>query len=463
LRSSYSLPLAGGPGQLAGDLVWTPSGAAAVYAKPVGNEMQLAFYRFDPDARTIVERVHSLAPWPCYEPGLAYDGQAFGIALSSLTQASFLLVAPSGDILSGPVQLPGLPSGAQAGRTAAFKVIWTGQGFAVFGLWLEREFPLQELTQGNFYTHLRYWLVNSQGQTLAQKELRTLAPLSYPGTEGAERNYYDVAWTGQAFFVTYYGESQNGPPLSVYYQLFDLAGGSLRPESPLLAAQVAQGPKLAWSGQAVAATALKTISLPNPAAGNYMYLRCFAADGAPLAVETSYGQKLGYGPIVSWVGDRFLTAYCVMYDMATLGYSLMFTAFDEQGRVMGAEQPLRNAKGSVITGRLALGVDLQVVGQGNVLYCKAQNSDAFAIQTTPLWFTLNNDFVISPTLKIVAQGDRMVLGWTADAAPFQLQESPRLFSPQWTDVPTLPQFDGTQYALPVIPSGSRYYRLIRLR
>jgi hypothetical protein len=460
-RASSALAFTGGPGQLASDLVWTGNGAAAVYAKPVGSSNSLAFYRLGPDAQVLVERVHSLAPWPCYEPSMAFDGDSFGVAVSAFTQAFFLRLSAAGDIVTGPVQLPGLPSGAGAGRTAAFKVLWTGEAYAVFGLWLEREFPLQDLTSGNFYTHLRYWLFDRQGQVLAQHELRTLAPTSYPSGEGAEKNYFDVAWTGQVFFVTYYGESESGPPFSVYYRTFDLAGGSVRSESPLFAAQVAQGPKLAFNGQGLAVTALKTISMPDPNAGNYMYLRCFTADGTPRGTETAYGQRLGFGPVVSWAGDRFLTAYCVMYDMATLGYTLMFDAFDESGHLIGAEQPLRNSKGSVVLGRMALGVDLQLVGQGNTLYGKAQNSDAFAIQTTPLWFTMNNDRVVPPVLQLARQGNQAGLRWPADAAPFRLQQRTDLLTPQWADVLLQPALEGDHYTLALPLEGTRFYRLAR--
>jgi len=291
--------------------------------------------------------------------------------------------------------------------------------------------------------------------------LRVLAPTTYPSGEGAEKDYFDVVWTGQAFFVAYYGESQTGPPLSVYYRMFDLGGGSVRTESPLFAAQVAQGPKVSWSGQGLAATALKTISIPDPDAGNYMYLRCFAADGTPRGPETAYGQKLGYGPTVTWVGDRFLTAYCVMFDMATLGYTLRFNAFDDAGRLLGTEQPLRNSQGLVMTGRMAMGVDLRLAGQGNVLYGKSQDSDAWGIQTRPLWFTLNNDFVVAPTLEIARRGNQADLRWPADAAPFRLQQAADLLAPQWADVSLTPVLEGDHYTLTLPIGDPGFFRMTR--
>ncbi len=458
-HASHALSFSGGPGQLAGDLVATGDGAAAVYALPVGTETHLAFYRMGPNAQILAERMHSLAPWPCYEPAIAWTGQEFGVAVSTHTQSFFLRLAPNGDLLAPAYQLPGLPSGADAGRTAAFKVIWTGQHYAIFGLWLQRQYPWQELTQGLFYTRLQYWLLDTQGELLAHSTLQTLAPTSYPSGEGAEKNYFDVAWTGQSFFVAYYCESQSGPPLSVYYRVYAPDGTLLRAEQPLLAAQVAQGPKLAWNGQTVAATALKTISMPHPDAGNYMYLRCFGADGNPRGVESAYGHKLGYGPTVSWIGNRFLTAYCMMYDMNTLGYTLMLNSFDEQGLPIGTEQPLRNAQGGSVLGRMALGVDLQIAGAGNVLYCKSQTSDAWNIRISPLWFTLHNDYLVPPALKLVPQGNQALIRWPAEGAPFRLQATADLKTPDWSDVAPVPAFEQDGYTVALPATGTQFFRL----
>jgi hypothetical protein len=140
-RASTVLPFSGGAGQLAGDLAWIGNGAVAVYAKPVGTTTSLGFYRMGPDAQVVVEKVISLTPWPCYEPAIAWDGENCGVAVSGFTQGFFLRLSAAGELLTGPVQLPGLPSGGSAGRTAAFKVCWTGQSYAVFGLWLERLTP----------------------------------------------------------------------------------------------------------------------------------------------------------------------------------------------------------------------------------------------------------------------------------------------------------------------------------
>jgi hypothetical protein len=104
-------------------------------------------------------------------------------------------------------------------------------------------------------------------------------------------------------------------------------------------------------------------------------------------------------------------------------------------------------------------VDLQLVGQANVLYGKSQNSDAFMIHTTPLWFTLNNDLVVARPLQIVRQGNQVGLRWPADAAPFRLQQAADLIAPQWADVPLQPVLEGDHYTLLVPIGDTRFYRM----
>lgn len=433
-RAGVVLPATGGVHELIGDLVPAGDGAAGVFSAPGAGHLKLRFHRFGPDAEILAEREHSIEPLSFYGPALAWDGARAAVVASTFTQSVWLRLSADGDLLEGPLQLPGLPSGAAAGRTAAFRVLWLGDGYAVFGLWLERQFPQQDLSAGNFYTHLFYWRVNAAGEPEAPRELLRLAPMTYPGIEGAERVYYDVVWTGAHFFLAYYAESRTGPPLSVYYRLFDRAGNEVRGESPLFAQQVAQGPRLAWNGQTVGATALKTVSMPHPQAGNYMYFRAFGPDGTPLGEELEYGQKLGFGPTVVWTGDRFLTVYCMMHDFNTLGYALYLNAFGRTGERVGTEHPLRNPGGGVMLGRMALAFDLALAANGPVLFGKAQTSDAWNIQNQTLVFTLNNDAVIPPVLTVVRDGDRLRFTWPASAAGFRLQHSPGIAHPLWANV-----------------------------
>ncbi len=351
LRGSLVLPETGGAHELVGDLTPAGEGAVAVFSAPGAGFLTLRLLRLGPNAEVLATRNHSIEPLSFYGPSLAWNGQHVAVVAATFTQSAFCLLSADGEMLRPPTQLPGLPSGAGAGRTAAFRVLWLGDSFAVFGLWLERQFPLQELIAGNFYTHLRYWRLSADGEPLLQRELLRLAPITYPGTEGAEKNYYDVVWTGAHFFLVYYAESRTGPPLSVYYRLFDRDGVEVRPEAPLFAHQVAQGPQLAWNRGTIGATAQKTVIMPHPDAGNYMYFRCFAPNGTPVADEVAYGQRLGFGPTVFWTGDRFVTAYCMMHDFLTLGYGLYLNPFSAAGetrrsRIRPARPPRPRGAGS---------------------------------------------------------------------------------------------------------------------
>jgi hypothetical protein len=91
---------------------------------------------------------------------------------------------------------------------------------------------------------------------------------------------------------------------------------------------------------------------------------------------------------------------------------------------------------------------------------KSQNSDAFAIQTPPLY----NDFVVAPTLGIARQGDQVILRWPAEAAPFHAQQAADPLAPQWDEVPTTSKFDGNCYTLeriPLLPAGAVTRRAVQ--
>lgn len=458
-QASQNLPFSGGdPSQFMGDFAFAGTSVGAIYSRPAGASLNLMFYRFGPNAETLAERQYGPAGTNFYEPSICWDGKNFAVVAATYTQSMFMLLSPAGEIVQGPLQLPGLGTGADVGRTAAFEVLWTGQGYAVFGLWLEKQFPLQDLTAGNFYTHLHYWLLSPAGQVVTHRELRLLAPMAYPGIAAAEKLYYDVAWTGQRFFLAYHSESEAGPPFSVYYRLFDLEGNAVRAEAPVFANQVAQGAKLAWNGRTVGVTALKAISMPSPAAGNYMYVRCFDAEGNPQAVETEYGQRLGFGPTIFWAEDVLMTAYVVMYDMGSLTYALMLNSFSETGQKLGNEYPLANSKGAVLPGRMSLGVDLQFTPGGTVIYGKAQTSDAWGLSLTPFVFTLRND-ALKPVLQIARNGDAVRLTWPDTEPVYKLMETPSLAAPVWTGVAGAPLIANDQCTLTVPMAGARFFRL----
>jgi len=382
--TSRNLSFSGEGTLILGDLAACPDGVGAVYCKPEGYAgFRLMFYLIGKDGTILQEKQINWDTYNFYEPSLCWDGTNFGVVASTLTQAAFLVLSPQGAVQLNPVLLPGIPLG---GRTAAFRILWTPNGYAVFGLWGEPEYPGQ--TQGYYYTYLRYWLLNAAGGVLAQKDLGIQQPLLYPGSEGAERTYFDVVWTGASFFVAYAAESQTGPPLSVYTKMFDLQGNLVRGEAPALVSTVAAGPALATNGLSIGLTALKAIALE----GNHLYARFFDMAGNPRANEVEYSSPLGlgagppYGPTMGLEGGGFVAAYCAP---TFTNFVIRFKPFDATGQAVGQEYSLTDSGGNVHGGTFALGMDLQLEGRGRTLFAKAQSSNY--IVNTPHVMVLKTD------------------------------------------------------------------------
>ena len=66
----------------------------------------------------------------------------------------------------------------------------------------------------------------------------------------------------------------------------------------------------------------------------------------------------------------------------------------------------------------------------------------------------------APTLRILRNGGNVTLAWPNSASAFQLQQSPSLSAPNWTDVNTAPGIvgDERQVSQEVAP-GTRFFRL----
>jgi hypothetical protein len=66
----------------------------------------------------------------------------------------------------------------------------------------------------------------------------------------------------------------------------------------------------------------------------------------------------------------------------------------------------------------------------------------------------------APALRLIRSGSNVILAWPNPSTGFQLQESPSLVAPNWTDVNTAPGIAGDekQVSQPIIP-GTRFYRL----
>src|SRR5687767_6517069 len=68
----------------------------------------------------------------------------------------------------------------------------------------------------------------------------------------------------------------------------------------------------------------------------------------------------------------------------------------------------------------------------------------------------------APTLCILPGARSVILAWPNSSTGFQLQQSPSLAAPAWTDVRTTPRVLGTelQVAIPIQP-GNQFFRLRR--
>jgi len=389
LLRATALAFTGSIAQIEGDIAADATGATAVYSRPDGAALRLEFVRLDRSGAIVLERTLAAAGTSVFQPSLCWDGQHYAIAASTFTQSTFLVVDAAGDTVLGPLALPGLPPGS-GGRTAAFRVRCTPAGYAVFGLLAERENPVSEY----YYATLHYWLVTPAGAIAADRDVRLVQPLHYPasggGSLGFERTYFDAVWTGASFFVAYGSESLSGPPLSVYYETIDLAGDVLRAEAAAFETTVAIGPVLATNGAQVALVALRSVAL----GGNFVYLRFFGADGAPVATEDLISPLQGplgtpptpYGPTVSWDGNEFVAVYAESA-FPELANQLVFQHYTAGGSLTQPPYLLRNEAGAIVRDPTqAIGIDLQMVGSGGRLLGKTQASDF--ITNAPVLFAL---------------------------------------------------------------------------
>jgi hypothetical protein len=149
-RSSMILPVTGGETQLIGSIVAIPDGAAEVISVPEGTRLRMDFHRFNTRVQCVASHAHSDDELNFYGPTLCWNGQGFEVVASTLSRAVFLVLDHDGQTVRGPQELPDLPYG---GRTAGFRILWTGTRYAVFGMWLEKSNPLQDLGSGTFYSH----------------------------------------------------------------------------------------------------------------------------------------------------------------------------------------------------------------------------------------------------------------------------------------------------------------------
>jgi hypothetical protein len=389
-QNSLLLPPAsgGGPGLMEGDLIAVGDGAAAVYTRPDGSFGRLDFRRFGPDLAVLVERQVGDPAKTYYEPSLCFDGSTYAVAVSTLTQAQFMRLSEAGSEVLPPVALPGIPIGA-GWRTAAFRVLCTAEGYAVFGLALEPTFP----GSTTYYTHLFYWLVDQDGMALVTRDLLDdegllLAPIAYPGFEGAEKEYYAVIRAGTRYFLAYSAECGSPAVFQTCYRTLDVAGHTLRAEGPATTIST-KGPHLASNGQVVGLATLRQNPFPG---GNSLYVRFFGGDGTPRGPEVEYDDPadfpLGFAPQIAAYGGRFLAAWA--YSDPFSGETLLKLAeFDAAGSTLLDRLTVADPL-DIFRGDINLGVDLQLAGDGRRLFGKGQTYPDF-IRIRPIVFLMRVD------------------------------------------------------------------------
>lgn len=375
---STTLPFTGGGGQTHGDLLAHDGGATALYARPDLGGLRLFLYRWAADGSPLVAREVGDPAEIYYEPALCADGGRFAVAASSYTRGNFLVLDGAGNTVLPTTPLPGIPFG---GRTAAFRVLCTPLGYAVFGLLLEPEYPPNPY---RYYTRLHYWLLDATGNAAVDRDLGILlAPIAYPGFEGAEKEYYDVAWTGAGFFVAYAAECGSPPSFQACYRVIDTAGDTVRAEAPVTTVPT-QGPHVAVDADGVGVATLRENPFPS---GNTLFARFFTLDGTPRAPEQRYDDPArppgAYAPAIVRTQSGFLAA-CVQSDPFTLAYQVMLAPFSPLGVRLGYGAPVEDPQGLVLD-TISLGIDFELASQGSLLFGKGQ---AGVIQVAPITFRI---------------------------------------------------------------------------
>ncbi|MEB2345722.1 MAG: hypothetical protein OZ948_13390 [Deltaproteobacteria bacterium] len=405
---SAPLPFTGGQGQTHGDLVAHAGGVTAFYSRPDLGGLRLFLYRWGTDGALLLAREVGDPAEIYYEPGACWDGARYAVAASSYTRGHFLVLDAAGDALLPTMALPGIPFG---GRTAAFRVRCTPLGYAVFALLLEPEFEGSPY----YYTRLHYWLLDATGAAAVERDLGILlSPISYPGFEGLEKEYYDVAWTGNGFLVAYSAECGAPASFQACYRVVDAAGETVRAEAPLTTVPT-QGPHLASHGAVVGAATLLEVPFPSPS--NTPYARFFDADGTPRGPEQPYSDPalfpLGYAPALVSTRDGFLAAY-VQPNPFTLAYEVMLAPFTPLGAQLGYGAAVADPA-NLVPDTVNLGIDFQLAAQGTRLYGKGQ---AGIVQVAPIVFGIPepgvNALAATAFLALAAAARRgIVRPWTS--------------------------------------------------
>lgn len=309
------------------------------------------------------------------EPTIAWNGAGHGIAYSTIGDIRFMIIDINGNVLLNPIKMPGIPLGVKA-RTAAPKVIWTGNGYAVFGLVLIPSDPTKPDGTGIHYCNLFYWFIDPYGNVVNQKMVGELYGLEYPKFRGQEMYWYDVVWSGYSFFVAYYHEVPTTPPLpSVCYRLIDINGNQLTADGVAYSNVISAKPLLAWSGTTFA---LSAAGYPSSSSTG-LYVRFFDAAGTPLALENKiYEAQIGVytPPVVSWQGDKFVLGFSIVPNNGYSTYAtLALTTYSYQGNLLDAPYIFGTTEPEQF---ISAGTYMKIVGVGdNLLFTGLRNEIAY--------------------------------------------------------------------------------------
>lgn len=363
-----------------GEICFSGTKFNGIYPRELDATNYLDFYIFDLNGNKESRKTYS-SNEAFYEPSIGWNGNGFGIAYSTIGGFKFMIIAPNGDIQLNPVSLPNIPIGVKA-RTAAPKVIWTGYGYAVFGLVLVPEYINQPADTGYWYNYLFYWFIDPYGNVLVAKNIKDLTGITYPKYRGQERGWYDAVWASGSFFVTYLDEIPGNPPLpGAYCAMLDISGNFIKPEYYAFSAIHGYGAQIAYSGASYAITAIDSPASNQTA----MYVRFYDLSGNPLGNEINFLQaSIGIvkPPTVSWLGDKFVIGYAYVPNEGYATYTaMMLTTYSylgnliDSGYLFGTVEPEQVA---------SVGNYMKIVGDGDKLLFSGQRYEILLGKVYPL-------------------------------------------------------------------------------
>jgi len=368
------------------DIVYAVDAYYGVFVDTVNNN-QLKFCKFKLDGTGFARDPVTFSGGPYWQPSICWDGTNFAIAYSTLVQAEFMVVSPEGNIIIGPIVLPGIQTPIKK-RSTAFKVYWTGSGYGVFGL------SGTEAGYGFYDTYLYYWLIDISGNVIVPgKQICQVPPITVP--QASEMYIYDAVWNGSAFFLAY--GNHDTPASPTLYRMTDLYGNTVRNEAVAFPSIPAEMYRVAWSVTSFAIAGRWTSSDGTRCA---IVTRFFSQTGEPLGAETTITSMnlFPHPATVSWDGEKFVAAQAGPYIPAGTNYStaVYITTFSAQGALIDNEYVLFVYPWD--SGGASFGDNLKMVGCGKDLFFQgAWGGPSDVLSISPLVYWVTGDSSVVPT------------------------------------------------------------------